>query len=160
MNSTRKQSVQERFAPEGTCYGCGPANPKGLRIRSFPAPDEPENLICDWTPEAHHAAYETFLSGGVIGAIFDCHMNWTATWHLLRRDRLDAPPCTVTGELQVKFKRPTPMDEPLRLEARVAKSTRSRVEIEATLTSHGQLTATGSGIFIAVKPGHPAYHRW
>ena len=29
------RSVQERYAPENRCFGCGPANPKGLRIRSF-----------------------------------------------------------------------------------------------------------------------------
>ena len=26
-------SVQERYAPQSICFGCGPANDKGLRIR-------------------------------------------------------------------------------------------------------------------------------
>ena len=33
-------SLQERDAPLGQCFGCGPANPDGLHIRSFPSPDE------------------------------------------------------------------------------------------------------------------------
>ncbi|MCP3960465.1 MAG: PaaI family thioesterase [bacterium] len=154
------RSVQERFAPRGTCFGCGPANPKGLRIRSLPIADEPDALVCDWTPESHHAAYETFLNGGVIGSIFDCHANWAATWHLMRRDGLDTPPCTVTAELGVRFRRPTPMDAPVRLEARTVSSNGSRVEVEATLTTGGEVTAICTGTFVAVEPGHPAYHRW
>ncbi|MEM7354778.1 MAG: PaaI family thioesterase, partial [Acidobacteriota bacterium] len=69
-------SLQERFAPQGTCFGCGPANSKGLRIRSVPTADDPETLLCEWAPEPYHAAYGTFLNGGVIGAVFDCHCNW------------------------------------------------------------------------------------
>ncbi len=153
-------SLQERFAPRGTCFGCGPANEKGLRIRSFPAGGDPELVVCEWTPRAHHAAYETFLNGGIIGALFDCHCNWAATWYLMRRDGLETPPCSVTAKFSVEFSAPTPMDQPVRLEARVASSGRSRVDVEATMSAHGEVTATCRGTFIAVKPGHPAYHRW
>ena len=160
MTQAQKLSVQERFAPESSCYGCGPTNEQGLRIRSFPLDEEPDALVCEWSPSQYHAAYSTFLNGGVIGALFDCHSNWTATLHLMRRDGLECPPCTVTADFHVRFKRPTPMDGSVRLEARVAASDGPRVEVEATLSSHGKITVTCRGTFIAVKPGHPAYHRW
>ena len=160
MAPAETASLQERFAPAGTCFGCGPANGRGLRIRSFEAGDDPDRLVCDWTPEPHHAAYETFLNGGIIGSLFDCHSNWAATWHLMRRDALEAPPCSVTAKFAVEFRRPTPMDQPVRLEAWVVSSQGSKVEVEATLSSHGKVTATCRGTFIAVAPGHPAYHRW
>jgi len=41
-------SLQERYGPASACFGCGPANPKGLRIRSFPAGGE---VVAEWTPE-------------------------------------------------------------------------------------------------------------
>ncbi len=153
-------SVQERYAPGGICFGCGPANKRGLRIRSFPDADDPDNLVCEWTPRAHHAAFETILNGGIIGALFDCHSNWNATWHLMRRDHLATPPCTVTADFHVKLFKPTPMKEPVRLDSRVTSSEGPRVEVEATLTAGGKVTATCRGTFIAVKPDHPAYHRW
>jgi len=28
------------------------------------------------------------------------------------------------------------------------------------LIAHGKVCATCHGTFVAVKPGHPAYHRW
>ena len=43
-----EKSVQETHAASGRCFGCGPANEKGLRIRSFL---EGENLVAEWTPE-------------------------------------------------------------------------------------------------------------
>ena len=48
----------------------------------------------------------------------------------------------------------------MRLRARVVESSDDRAVVEATLTSGGKVTATCRGTFVAVKPGHPAYHRW
>ena len=35
-----------------------------------------------------------------------------------------------------------------------------RATVEASLEAEGRPTATCRGVFVAVKPGHPAYHRW
>lgn len=29
-------SIQERLYPSLPCFGCGPSNPKGLQLRSYP----------------------------------------------------------------------------------------------------------------------------
>jgi acyl-coenzyme A thioesterase PaaI-like protein len=158
---TESRSLQERYAPHNRCFGCGPANDKGLRIRSFPTADAPDaEVVAEWRPEDHHQAFEGMLNGGIVGALLDCHSNWTAAWHLMRRDALDGPPCTVTADFHVKLEAPTPLDRPLRLAARVASSQGSRVRVEATLACDDRVTATCTGSFVAVKPGHPAYHRW
>jgi acyl-coenzyme A thioesterase PaaI-like protein len=158
---TEPQSLQERFAPGNRCFGCGPSNPKGLRIRSLNAGDGADDeVVLDWQAEEHHLAFEGMLNGGIIGTLMDCHCNWTGCWHLMKRDGLDAPPCTVTAEFHVKLKRPTPLDRPVRITARAVASEGSWVTVEATMTSDGVPTATCTGKFVAVKPGHPAYHRW
>ena len=153
--------LQELHAPSMTCFGCGPANDKGLRVRSFVAP-EGDALIARWTPEPHHEAFPGVLAGGVIGALLDCHCNWTAAWHLMRKAGLDHPPCTVTAEYAVKLMRPTPASAPVFLRAWVTSSTDDRAEVSAELVSdaNGKTCATCRGVFVAVKPGHPAYHRW
>ena len=153
--------LQERFAPDNACFGCGPANPKGLRIRSFPASEDADaDVVARWSPSKHHEAFEGMLNGGIIGALLDCHSNWTAAWHMMKRDGSDAPPCTVTGEFHVRLKRPTPSDAPVALSARIAESDGSKVVVEAVLSSGDEVCATCRGTFFAVKPGHPAYHRW
>jgi len=152
-----RDGLQPTFAPGNICFGCGHANEKGLRIRSFPRGNE---VVADWQPAAHHQAFPGMLNGGIIGALLDCHSNWTAAWHLMQRNGLDTPPCTVTAEYAVKLRRPTPADAPAHLRAWIVDSTEDRATIEAELTSGGKVCATCRGVFVSVKPGHPAYHRW
>jgi acyl-coenzyme A thioesterase PaaI-like protein len=152
-------SLQERYAPRNACFGCGPVNEKGLRIRSFVGVDG-EEVVCDWKPEPYHEAYPGMLNGGITGTLLDCHSNWAAAYHLMRRKHLDSPPCTVTADYAIKLLRPTPTDTTLHLIARVVESTEDRAVVEASITANGKTTATCRGTFVAVKPGHPAYHRW
>ncbi len=149
--------VQERYAPHNACFGCGPANEKGLRIRSFEGGD---GLVAEWQAEHHHEAFEGMLSGGITGTLLDCHSNWTAAVHLMRASGETTPPCTVTAEFAVKLLRPCPTAHPLHLAAKVVESTKDRAVVEATLTADGKVRATCRGTFVAVQPGHPAYHRW
>jgi acyl-coenzyme A thioesterase PaaI-like protein len=154
------KSVQERYAPHNRCFGCGPANPQGLRLRSFPAPDSTDGLVCAWRPEPHHEAFPGVLNGGIVGALLDCHSNWTAACHLMRRDGSASPPCTVTADFHVRMRHPTPMDQELRLRSQVTAAEGKRVEVLAELLAGDRVTATCKGTFVAVEPGHPAYHRW
>jgi acyl-coenzyme A thioesterase PaaI-like protein len=150
-------SLQETYAPGNRCFGCGPANPKGLRLRSFA---EGDALVARFLPEAHHLAFEGIVNGGILGALLDCHGNWAAAHALMKRDGAAAPPCTVTAEFHVKLRRPTPMDTPLDLRAVAVEVGEDRATVEVTLAANGVTTATCRGTFVAVKPGHPAYHRW
>ncbi len=155
--SEEPQALQDRYAPHNACFGCGPANAKGLRLKSFP---QGEEAVCIWTPEPHHEAFPGVLNGGICGTLLDCHSNWTAAWALMRRANSPAPPCTVTADFHVVLKRPTPTDVPVEVRAKVIEISDDRAIIEATLTAKGKVTATCRGTFVAVREGHPAYHRW
>ncbi len=152
-----EQSLQDRYAPSTRCFGCGPANAEGLRIKSYVRGDED---VAEWTPARRHEAFDGVLNGGIIGTLFDCHCNWTAAWHLMRASGADAPPSTVTAEYHVVLKRPTPSTGPVVLRAKVAEASTDRAVIEATLEAAGRVTATCRGVFVAVAEGHPAFHRW
>ena len=151
------KSLQERLAPQGRCFGCGPANAKGLRIRSF---EEGDELVCTWTPEPHHLAFEGIVNGGICGTLLDCHSNWAAAVHLMKASGSDRLPCTVTADFHVTLKRPTPLGVPLHLRARVAEAGGDRAVVDASIEANGRVTATCRGTFVAVKEGHPAFHRW
>ncbi|MGE4232864.1 MAG: PaaI family thioesterase [Bacteriovoracia bacterium] len=156
------KSLQETYAPNSICFGCGPANQKGLQIRSLVNGDCVELI---WTPQKHHEAFPGVLNGGVIGALFDCHSNWTAAYALMKQANLEHPPCTVTSEFCVKLLRPTPTDKKIFISAKVLEIKEDRAVIEASLTAEDQsgankLFATCKGTFVAVKPGHPAHFRW
>jgi acyl-coenzyme A thioesterase PaaI-like protein len=150
-------SLQDRYAPQNRCFGCGPANEKGLRIKSRVEGDE---VVAEFRPEPHHEAFPGVLNGGIVGALLDCHSNWAATWALMKASGAPTPPCTVTADFHVTLRRPTPMDTVLKLRARAVEQTADRAVVEATLEANGKVTSTCRGTFVAVKEGHPAFHRW
>ena len=150
-------SLQDQFASGNHCFGCGPSNERGLRLKSFP---EADGLVARFTPESHHQAFEGILNGGIIGTLLDCHCNWTAAWHLMNRDAADRPPCTVTAEYKIELRAPTPIDRTVELRSWVEQARGSRATIVGELTAGSEVTAVCRGIFVAVRPGHPAYHGW
>ena len=150
------KSLQETYAPQNACFGCGPANPKGLHIRSFVHGDE---VVAEWTPSTQYEAFPGVLNGGIIGALLDCHCNWAAAMALMKAQGSAQPPCTVTAEYSIALKRPCPMDV-LSLRARVVEQSENRAVVEGELSAQGKVRATCRGTFVAVGPDHPAYHRW
>ena len=153
----KSQSLQEKYAPENVCFGCGPANPDGLHIRSFPKDGE---IVADWKPQKKYEAFSGVLNGGIIGTLLDCHCNWTAAYQLMKRAGEHRPPCTVTAEYAIKLLRPTPTNDSVFLSAKVVDITGDRATIDGTLSAGGKVCATCRGVFVAVKEDHPAYHRW
>src|SRR5256884_3563360 len=122
-----EKSIQETYAPNNACFGCGPANEKGLRIRSFPQGDD---VVAEFQPEAYQEAFPGMLSGGIIGTLLDCHCNWTAAYYLMKRAGADHPPCTVTADDAIQLLRTTPTDRSIELRARVNESSNDQVASE------------------------------
>ncbi len=164
---TDKLSLQEKYAPGGICFGCGVLNEKGLHIKSYPAADEAEDadgsgdVVAEFRPEPYQQAFPGVVNGGIIGALLDCHSNWTAAYYLMKKAGQLEAPCTVTADYAIKLLRPTPSDAVLHLKARVVESpSDDRAIVEAELIANDKVCATCRGTFVAVGPGHPAYHRW
>ena len=152
-----KKAIQDRYAPNSICFGCGPANKEGLQIKSYRTDD---GLEMEFECEEKHQAFPGVINGGIIGALLDCHGNWTAAMAIMDRNGLDAPQCTVTARYEVKLKRPTPLGPTLKLQSRVLALQDDRAEVIIELKADEKTCATGRGLFVAVEEGHPAYHRW
>lgn len=150
-------AIQDRYAPQTTCFGCGPANREGLRIKTV---IENGVGVCEFHPEPHHQAFEGFVNGGIIGVVFDCHCNWTAAWFLMDRAGADVPPSTVTAKLEVRYVAPTRWDRPVVFRARVTDASDRRATVEGTAEVDGEVTAECTAVFVAVGAGHPAHGRW
>jgi len=151
------KSLQDTYAPENQCFGCGPANPKGLRIKSYTEGDE---LVAHWSPEEHHQAFGNILNGGICGTLLDCHSNWCAAYTLLQTHELTELPTTVTAYFNVSLRAPTPMDKDLIIRAKAIEIGDDRVKVQASIEADGNVTATCKGLFVSVKEGHPAFFRW
>ena len=127
-------SIQERLYPESTCFGCGQANPDGLRIQSYPLDD---GVICTFIPSSSHSNGMGSLNGGIIAMILDCHSGAAVL--------LDAASGTgeltqlwVTAGLELRYRLPTFLDQPCELHARITDRTETSMLVSATLTSDGK----------------------
>ena len=156
---SEEKSLQETYAPDGICFGCGVKNEKGLQIKSY-AGENSEEVTAEWHAEPYHQAFPGMLNGGIIGALLDCHSNWTAAHFLMKKLGKTEPDCTVTANYSIKLLRPTPFDTTIKLVARVVESTEDRATVEAELIANDKVCAICKGLFVIVKEGHPAYHRW
>lgn len=164
---------QDRYAPHGICFGCGPANKDGLQIKShWGTESEGERegqpvFVMRFEPQAHHQAFPGVVNGGILGTILDCHSNWCAATALMKHHGWDRAMCTVTADFHVKLKRPTPYPGTLTVKAWCTdiggdedRMATVHAEVWADTDKGPKVTATCDGRFVAVKEGHPAYHRW
>ena len=145
-------SVQERFFPDLRCFGCGPANAKGLRLRSFDAGDG--TARADFSPWAEHDNGLGYLNGGIIATVLDCHCVCTA---IANHYREDARPMTsdpliwcVTAGLDVSYLSPTPIDRELVLRARLVERKGKKSIVECSLLSGGEERARARLVAIRV----------
>jgi len=152
-----EKCVQQEYAPNSICFGCGPANTAGLQIESHRIDN---GLIMEYLPNETHQAFPGMINGGIIGTLLDCHGNWTAAIALMDEKNLAEPPCTVTASYSVILRRPTPLGENLIVTSQINEIAGDKVKVDLLLEAGGKVCASGTGLFVAVKEGHPAYHRW
>jgi acyl-coenzyme A thioesterase PaaI-like protein len=126
-----EESLQERYFPELPCFGCGPANEKGLRLRSFPRDDG--LVTASFTPWPEHDNGLGYLNGGIIATVLDCHSAAAVTHEAFTRGWPPLPGAAlpyVTANLDVRYLRPAPLTEPVVLLAEVVTAS------EAEVTAH------------------------
>src|SRR5712691_9535974 len=100
-----EQSLQEKYAPENSCWGCGPSNREGLRIRSFAKNGE---VVAEWQPQPKYEAFPGVLNGGIIGTLLDLRPRVSSNGRPPSSCNDSRPPCTVTAEYSIKLLRPPP----------------------------------------------------
>jgi acyl-coenzyme A thioesterase PaaI-like protein len=145
-------SIQERNFPDLTCFGCGPANAKGLRLRSFP---DDGAVVATFSPWPEHDNGLGYLNGGIIGTVLDCHSFAAVTQEAERRGwhpEVSAVPPYVTAGLDIRFRRPAPLDEPSELTAVIAAADADEMTVEVELAWDGKPRATATALWKRWRP--------
>jgi len=124
----------------GLCFGCGRNNPFGLKL-SFQW--DGKTARADFTPTQFYQGWPGIVHGGIITSMLDEVMGH-ATLFAGFFDFL-------TASIQVNFKRPALVDEPLVITASVTKNEGRTVEVEASVSlTDGTLVAEGKAIQVIV----------
>jgi uncharacterized protein (TIGR00369 family) len=135
------EDVDLRFPSDGGCFGCSAANPAGLQVRFR---RHGGRVYAEYTvPDRFHGA-PGIVHGGIVATLLD-EVSCAAA--VFVRDARVA-----TGELSIRYRRPCPVEIPLRLEARVTDAAHARyLVIEAQITQDGEVLARSTGKFFFVQ---------
>lgn len=152
-------ALQDLAAPDGVCFGCGSKNAHGLRIKSYWDADQ-EHMMMTYTPDERYVGWPSLVYGGLISCLVDCHSNWTAMANHYRVEgrevgtlpRIDC----VTGSLNVRYIKPTPMGVPLTLKARAEGKVGRKTRVLCEVYARDTLTALGDTLLFRVDVGHLA----
>jgi acyl-coenzyme A thioesterase PaaI-like protein len=147
--------LQDLAAPDGTCFGCGSAHPSGLHLKSHWDADG-THVVCKHTPRPEFIGWPGLVYGGLIAMLVDCHSNWTAMAYHYRAEgrepgtlpRLDC----VTGNLNITYRKPTPMGVELTLRARVEGEVGRKTRVLCEVWADGVLTVSADSVFVRVNP--------
>lgn len=146
-------SIQERLYPALPCFGCGHANPKGLRLRSYPAGDG--LVTAAFTPWPEHDNGLGFLNGGIICTVLDCHSAAavmleaeTRGWEPLG----DAALSYVTAGLDVRYLRPSPLTDQVELRATVREASEAQMTVDVSLVWDGKTRAEATALWKRWRP--------
>lgn len=140
-------SIQERFYPHLTCFGCGHANAKGLKLRSYPVNGE---VVADFMPWPEHDNGFGFLNGGIIATVLDCHSGAAVFHDAAHRGQVTAsgdPLLYVTAGLDVRYLRPMPLRETLRLRAVIEQRGPDQLTVQVELGSEGKTRASATALW-------------
>jgi acyl-coenzyme A thioesterase PaaI-like protein len=134
------------------CWGCGGKNEHGLRIKSYWDGDE---TVCTWHPKEHHIAFPGFLNGGIIATIIDCHSINTAcaaAYRAAGREIGTEPHLAyATGSLFIEYLRPTPLNKPVILRARIKEMSERKTVVDCSLFCEGLECARGETVAVRLS---------
>ncbi len=127
-------------AAQNRCFGCGPANPTGLRLEFLLAADG--SVVCLTTIAEAFEGPAGYVHGGIIATMLDEVMSKSVRARGLT---------SMTRQMEIDYLRPVPSCAPLRMEGRVVRSEGRKYWIEAKiLNAEGTTLAKGKGLFIEV----------
>src|SRR5258708_1662497 len=132
-------SLQDRYFPDMPCFGCGPANELGLRLKSYAGDD---GLVrASFTPWPEHNNGLGFLNGGIIATVLDCHSAAAVMHEAFTRGWPPLPGAMlpfVTSGLDVRYLRPAPLDAAVALVARVTAASEAEITADVWLEWDGK----------------------
>jgi len=144
--SIRDQVSEMEELAYGDCYACGPNNPLGLQLEFFSYENNDREVYAVFQPSQSQAGWPEILHGGVIATLSDEAAAYVA---YLRNKH------AATARLNIKFKNPTGLNEPVKVTGKLIKETKRILDIEVVLTSHvdGRVLSEGVARLI-VLPEH------
>ena len=133
------------------CYGCGKLNDHGYQIKTVWDGDE---TLTTFTTKAYHTAVPGFVYGGLLASLIDCHGTGSAAAAMYKQEgrEMDTEPSFrfLTGSLNVKYLKPTPIDCTLEIRGKIREIKGKKVTVDVEVWAKGEVVVTGEVVTIQV----------
>ena len=133
------------------CYGCGKLNEQGYQIKTVWDGDE---TLTTFTPKPYHTAVPGFVYGGLLASLIDCHGTGSASAAMYKQEgrEMDTEPSYrfLTGSLNVKYLKPTPIDCTLQIRGKIREIKGKKVTVDVEVWAKGEVVVTGEVVTIQV----------
>jgi uncharacterized protein (TIGR00369 family) len=124
---------------DGKCFACGPENPIGLHLKFE---RNGEGVRANTTLDQHFQGWQSMAHGGIAMSLLDEAMAHAAA---------AAGHRGVTASINVRFRKPVPLGEPLTLVGHVSWQRRNVLGLEAHVTdASGTVLVDGEGKFVSM----------
>jgi uncharacterized protein (TIGR00369 family) len=141
--STRGHNTAYVRLQKNFCFGCGKNNPEGMRLR-FTYDEKRNCFVCRFRLGKRYTGPPGHCHGGIIATILDEAMG--------KVNKLGNV-IALTSEITVNYRKPVPLNKPLRVESReVEVEGRRHVNMAEILNEKGEVLARSRGLFIAIDP--------
>jgi len=107
-------ALNEELLKGNTCFGCGPNNPDGLRIRIFRDPASMSRLLGTYRPRQTQTGFPQIVHGGLQFTALDCMAGWAVL--ILRQPGKMMP---LTKSATTRYLKPACLGADLALSAEV-----------------------------------------
>lgn len=130
---------EKKFETYGNCFVCGEKNSGGLRLK-FDIDRQSKVLKSTFVGSAVYQGYDGILHGGIISTLLDEAMA-KLSYELGYR--------TVTASLEVRFKNPAPILQPLQVIGEITEVSQRLVKARARVVDQGgTVLATGTSTLV------------
>ena len=124
------------LADDGMCFACGQKNEEGLQV-SFELLESEKRIRARFIPQKKHQGYTNIVHGGIISTLLD-----EAMVNLAYRLGFQV----VTAQLEVRFKKPAWVGEPLLIEAEIVCTFKRIIQARAfAFNQEGGMVASSTG---------------
>lgn len=131
-----------KFETNENCFVCGRNNPGGLHL-SFTIDKEKQTLKTTFKASPTYQGWDGIIHGGIISTLLD-----EAMAKLVYELGYQA----VTASLEIKFKRPAPILEPIFVYGEVTEVAKRLIKARSWITSEdGTVLAEGKSILLKQK---------
>lgn len=150
-----EKAIQDHYPPKfAHCFGCGPANPHGLKLKSYLRGVRTE---ARFTPDSRYSGgVPDNVYGGMIASLLDCHGTASAAAFAYRdRGRImgdgDPPIRFVTASLHIDYRRPTPLGTELLITGSLMSIEGRKAFVSLALHADGEECASGEMCAIEIR---------